>query len=1112
LKVLSYLLKNREHTYQGQTMRAVEFFETKIEDAMLFGDIKRAVAPDTDVILFNIDSKADSKTGREAVLAVFLKVLNEKQGYDGDHPHIAHMERYLDRQGKLEAFHAAYRDITGTEWIDERDAYQFNRDQVIEAFQRTLGQSRESAEKWIDNAEGNFSLTVENFASWVKEFLDSRGPQHRLVFLVDEIGQFIGTDGHLMLNLQTVVEDLGTLCEGRAWVIVTAQEEIDKIIGELRSAAKNDFSKIQGRFQMRLSLSSANADEVIQKRLLEKDEPVVADLKALFSEKGDILRHQLSFRECGMTLRAYADAEDFVKNYPFAPYQFRLLQKIFEVIRRVGATGLHLARGERSLLDAFQTAGRNAALKEVGAFVPLYEFYPSIESFLDTTVKRTIEQATDNPSLEPFDIKLLQVLFLIRYVEEMKGNVDNLVTLCLDEIDADRLALRHRIEASLQRLEKETLINRSGDNYFFLTNEERDVSREIKNVELSSPEEAKILGELLFEDVLKGQVKHRYSKNKMDFVFNRICDMHPIGRRVENGLTVSVITPLADEYPMYGEQKCVLESKNDGGQIIIRLKDDKNLGEELRIHAQTEKYLRIKNDSSLPDSTKRILRENADDNRERRQRLNLMLGEMLTEADYFADGQGIQIKASTPAACLSDALEYLITNSFSKMGYLKHLSQDPLKEIQAVLRTNDVTQLTLALTMEENNPQALEELRNYVELCDIKHHQIVIHDMIEKRFNARPYGWPDMEVILLVARLLAIGEISLKLENETLPLNKVYEPIKTPAKWRKLTIHKRKTSDPMALQKARQLGQDVFSTMGPDNEDALCAFLRERLRIWEEALLRFKPLADTGDYPGKKEIDEALGLIKPLLSLGESYRFIERFNQQKDDLLDLSDEYHNLEQFYENQRPTWEKLRAAHQKFTLNHLELDRDMNASAALKRMEEILTAPAPYGMLYEAEGLIRTVGEVNEALIQKGREKVAVKIPALIEEIKTELDAVSADDDLHAECLNALQKLHDQALKQESIAHLNQAEQEAQKAFDWAMEKIEKFVSKPPVKPATAGEGPAVKPPVAIKPRCIVNAAELAGPNYLETSDDIDKFLRDLREKLEDAIKTGKRVQIR
>src|SRR5262249_36633087 len=105
IKVLSYLLRNDTHSHDGQSKQAVEFFERKVKDAMLFGDIKRAVASHTDVILFNIDSKADHRAGRDAILQVFLKVLNEMQGYSGDHPHIAHMERYLDSKGKLQAFH-----------------------------------------------------------------------------------------------------------------------------------------------------------------------------------------------------------------------------------------------------------------------------------------------------------------------------------------------------------------------------------------------------------------------------------------------------------------------------------------------------------------------------------------------------------------------------------------------------------------------------------------------------------------------------------------------------------------------------------------------------------------------------------------------------------------------------------------------------------------------------------------------------------------------------------------------------------------------------------------------------------------------------------------------
>ena len=629
IKVLSYLLDNTEHTHDGQTRRAVEFFDPKIKDAMLLGDIKRAVASDTDIILFNIDNKADNRAGRDAILAVFLKVLNELQGYSGDHPHIAHMERYLESKAKLQDFHDTYQTLTGTRWTDERDVYEFHQDEVIKALAQTLGQSEQSCQKWIDGAEGNFALTIENFCKWVKDYLDARGTDHRIVFLVDEVGQFIGTDTHLMLNLQTITEELGTVCLGRAWVVVTSQEDIDAVLGEMQGTRANDFSKIQGRFRTRLSLSSANVDEVIQERLLTKREEVRADLEAEYAKQRDILKNQLSFKDVGTTFPEFKDADDFVRNYPFVPYQFKLLQKIFESIRKAGATGLHLAQGERSLLDAFQHAGQSVSNMEVGILVPLYRFYPSIESFLDTTVKRTIDQARDNASLEDFDTKLLEVLFLIRYIDEVKGNVDNLVTLCLEHIDADRLALRKTIEASLQRLERETLVNRSGDTYFFLTSEERDINREIKNVELSAAEEAKFVGELVFDDVLEGRRKHRFSVNKMDFDFNRICDARPVGNRIERGLVVSVITPLAEDYEFYQDSKCTLESSQDGGQVLIRVQDDENLGRELRTLLRTDKYIRTKDDGTLPPTTKRIHRDLADENRIRRERLTHLLGEML---------------------------------------------------------------------------------------------------------------------------------------------------------------------------------------------------------------------------------------------------------------------------------------------------------------------------------------------------------------------------------------------------------------------------------------------------------------------------------------------------
>ena len=171
------------------------------------------------------------------------------------------------------------------------------------------------------------------------------GPEHRLIFLVDEVGQFIGSDTHGCSTCKPSPEDLGTICQGRAWVVVTSQEDIDAVLGEIKTSTANDFSKIQGRFKTRLSLSSANVDEVIQERLLAKRPEVVEALQQVFQTKGDILKNQLTFTDCGMTFRPYRDGADFVKNYPFAPYQFQLVQRIFEAIRKAGATGLHLSRG-----------------------------------------------------------------------------------------------------------------------------------------------------------------------------------------------------------------------------------------------------------------------------------------------------------------------------------------------------------------------------------------------------------------------------------------------------------------------------------------------------------------------------------------------------------------------------------------------------------------------------------------------------------------------------------------------------------------------------------------------------------------------------------------------
>ncbi|WP_417377383.1 BREX system P-loop protein BrxC [Gimesia maris] len=1117
IKVLSHLLANNTHTHNGHAQNAVDFFDDKITDATILGDIKRAVVSDTDVILFNIDSKASSSTGRDAILAVFLKVLNEKLGYSPDHAHIAHMERYLDEKGKYDEFQDVYRQLTSTQWKDERDAYEFNRDEVIEALSKTLGQSQETCEKWVDSGESNFSLTIENFAKWTKQYLDTQGPNHRIIFLVDEVGQFIGSDTALMLNLQTITEQLGTVCNGRAWVVVTSQEDIDAVLGEMRATKEMDFSKIQGRFITRLSLSSNNVDEVIKERLLRKHDSVAPDLVKLYQEKGDILKNQLSFREVGTTYKTFKEADDFVHTYPFAPYQFKLLQRIFESIRKAGATGLHLAQGERSLLDAFQHAAKTVSDQEVGVLVPVYLFYPSIESFLDTTVKRTIDHAKENESLEPFDIHVLQVLFLIRYVDEMKGNVDNLVTLCLDEIDADRLGLKKKIEESLARLEKDSLVSRSGDLYYFLTNEERDINQEIKKEVISGADEAKLLGDIIFLDVLKDQKKHRYSATKKDIPFNRICDQHPIGRNTDGAMTYSVISPLDDDFGQCSDQKCILSSSGDEGKAIVRLDDKEALGRELKSYLRTDKYIRTKDDSTSPPTTRRIHKDLAAENQQRRNLLANLLSEMLVDASYFVAGEKLEISSSGPITAMEEALEYLVENTFTKLSYLKYLNENPFKEIQAILKSDDTAQQALQMDLPENNPQALEEVRRYVDLASGRDKEIVMYDICFGRFSDRPYGWPEPEAALLLVRLYAAGEILFMRGGDAIKHDDLYAALSETKNWRKITVVQKVTAKIEDVKKARELGKEVFHEMGPETEDSLYDFLRKELTHQQSNLKRYADVAQDGRYPGKQSITESLATIKELLRADDSKRFLERFNECESELLQLSDDFHDLQHFFESQKPTWDKMLKAEQQFSLNQRQLEQDEDAKKALDRIKVIRTAAEPYGMVHEVDPLVASIQKVNDKLVTEQRTKSLEVIEAQIAAIRQELKAVGGDPIISSSCLKPLESLKNQVGGQTSLAHITQAETDAVNLKDKAISKIGQFIARQEAtKPSSVAEKGENKTSDTPKPKFkqprVIHPKTLTTKTYLESQADIDDFLTTLRTQLESAINNDERIEIR
>ncbi len=213
LKILSYLLSNK----QVKGKKAIDYFEDKIEDPLLFAEMKRIANVKTETILFNIESKnpINNKNKEDAILRIFVNVFNEHRNLCSEIPGVAAMESQLIKENLYEKFKEEFLKLRGKPWEDRRNAIYFDKEYVTKTLANVFDISIDDAKEYINNKVLNYEITIEKFAKEVKEYVDSKGDNFHLIFLVDEIGQYIGDNTSLMLNLQTVVEDLGRYCMGR---------------------------------------------------------------------------------------------------------------------------------------------------------------------------------------------------------------------------------------------------------------------------------------------------------------------------------------------------------------------------------------------------------------------------------------------------------------------------------------------------------------------------------------------------------------------------------------------------------------------------------------------------------------------------------------------------------------------------------------------------------------------------------------------------------------------------------------------------------------------------------------------------------------------------------
>lgn len=1111
LKMLSYLLENK--VVGGKP--TIEYFRNKFDDPLEFYGIEKCCSKgDNKTILFNIaDYTQDKQTG---IRDVFSQVFYNSIGYFGTDPRVVEFEKWLDDSGKKEDFVRCYRDASGKDWLSDRGMFIYRKKAIVSAIV-AAGIAAEEEANGIFMANPSKIFSINSLTDDIAAFVKKRPDNFRLIFMVDEIGFYIGENSSLMLELQTLVEQLGDKCGGKVWIVVTGQEAIDSLV----HVKGDQFNKIMDRFATKLHLTASSVEEVIRKRLLAKNETGKDCLTVLYEQKGASLKNTFTFEQAVSSLKGYRDTDEFVADYPFVSYQYHLLQDTLEGIRLHKQSTFTLSGGSRNMLGSFKAGITSGLISYVGeddqliqngdvgtngdgALFPFYRFYDAIREDLISTVRLIFshaeEQAEKNEGLKEEDVNVLKLLYLVRYVDnDLKATLTNIAILMTESIDEDQIALRKRVGESLERLHSQNYVAKNGDVWMFLTDEERDVDVEIQQQNIDSDEVSREIGNVIFSEIYPLK-KAKYGV--YDFDFDRYVDDLAIGTQT-GGMKLSIVSPNND-FGKDNETGILLRSGGDRS-IIAVLSSEHPFYDKLLEILKVEKYQKTKNQSSLQAGVKAAISARITQAKLDRTDVEANIEKSLKDATFYVDGVKQQVKGAAAKDKVSEALSSLVEAVYTELGQVTYNVKDP-SEIKSILSREEGGLIEGGQVI---NQEAVDDLDKILGLKYQSHSTMTVAD-IYKRYRDKPYGFRDYDIAAMIAELLAAQKVVLSYNGieykKSDPM--VIDLLSKKSYIDSVVVKQRIVVDPSLLAKCINIMKDFTGDMDvPSKEDDFVDYVVNTFEKKAQECENFlSDFYSHGHYPQQDAIKKAKSVYRDiLLYKANETKLLERIRDQEKDLLDAKDDSEDVVSFFNGkQKGIFDNASRRFQFFSDDLQYISENPEAVEAYNSIKSILTMEKPFQKIAELPNLVSILeskhaellnNEKNTAyeLINKYRDELGSYVQDFSKDIyshySNELTNQRGFID-HAEKIIAVvaQETTIRSLKEEGASKLLNA-----KAPEPAPAKDEDGENGTPVSTAP-------KEPIKIAKSTVVESATLT------TKSDIDNYVEKLKTKLYAFLKDG------
>ncbi|MFP4029528.1 MAG: BREX system P-loop protein BrxC [Candidatus Brocadiia bacterium] len=876
-KMLGLALQNQE----VMGVPAAELFSQHIDNERMkvhLSNITENIP--THSVIFDVSSERGIRSGNQTIYEIMYRMFLESLGYARDLD-LAELEISLEEAGRLNEFKETYADIYDKSWDREKGKVAFAIGEASRVMHEMDPETYETADSWSTGAQDRADITADKLATRCQKLMERRKPDHTLMFVIDEVGQFVSRNVQKMLDLQGVIQSLGRVGRGKMWLVVTSQEKLTELVDGLDDK-RVELARLMDRFpqELQVHLEPSDISEVTSKRVLSKNAEAEELLRDVYSRhRGRLSKNTQLSADIRLP---ELNADSFIDLYPLMPYQVDLMISVVSGLRTQGGASKHVGGANRTIIKLAQQLlihpDVNLADEEVGTLTRIDQMYDLVSGNIPSEIRGKIdriEEQADHEMAQP----VAKAICLLQYVKSIHRTEDNIAAALHPAVDAD--SVLPKVKEALAELEDRTLIRHDDEGYRIPTPAEDDWDKQRDAVDPTHGDMVRLYREAL-EQLWQPQPSHNFMKTK-----KFTAGLYFNGRPIKEG-DIPFDMTLAEVGEEYDQQVSDMRSRSqteDDKVFWITPVGDAIRRETVELYRSKKIIQKKERGSHTEEERDLITEEKSRQSRHQKELKRLLKRACLGGTLYFRGNDrspsgGKDDVGKVAEGVLKEALPDVYDRFEEAAAKVKK------KDLKALLTADNLKGLPsvftdLGLLRDENgrvvfstDEDPLNEVFNTIK-NRTDYGETASGRYLANQFADEPFGWDFDVVRLLVISLLRAGQVEAVSKGKTIDSALSVEAQNTfPNNNRfRSASFRPKVSDidfPDVVDAADAFEEIFGQEVAELEQTAVVRDIQEQLARKEDQIREAQRLLTSHSLPGAEVLDEAIDQISSIRTGDES--------------------------------------------------------------------------------------------------------------------------------------------------------------------------------------------------------------------------------------------------